>query len=148
MGYSTIHQDEQHLRLLSMFHYILAAMMALFACFPIIHLVIGISFLVAPEKMMGPNQPPGGPPPLLFGLMFTIIPLVIILLGWVMAGLVFYGGRCLANRTHYTFCLVVAGFACLNMPLGTVLGVFTIIVLIRPSVQALFQNKRFEQVNL
>ena len=170
MGYSTIQQDEQHLKLLSIFHYVLAAIVGLFACFPIIHLIIGIAFLVAPEEMIPqpPVQPPGqlepgqqpgqpvvpqqppfaGPPTLLFGLMFTIIPAIIILMGWAMAGLIFYAGRCLARRTHYTFCLVVAGIACLNMPLGTILGVFTIIVLVRPSVHAMFQNRDLDRLNL
>ena len=168
MGYSTIAQDEQHLKLLSIFHYVLAAMMALFACFPIIHLIIGISFLVAPETMMPPpaqmpipveegepgqqpfnQQPPvAQPPALLFGLMFTIIPAIFILVGWFLAGLIFYGGRCLASRTNYMFCFIVAGIACLNMPLGTILGVFTIIVLVRPSVQAMFENKKMERLRL
>ncbi len=38
------------------------------------------------------------------------------------------------------FCLVMACVACLFMPFGTVLGVFTIIVLARPSVQTLFSR--------
>jgi hypothetical protein len=36
------------------------------------------------------------------------------------------------------YCLVVAGIECIFMPFGTVLGVFTIIVLMRPSVRNLF----------
>ena len=47
-------------------------------------------------------------------------------------------GRYLARRERYTFCLVVAGVECMFMPFGTVLGVFTIIVLSRPSVKDLF----------
>jgi hypothetical protein len=34
----------------------------------------------------------------------------------------------------------MAAIACLFMPLGTILGVFTIIVLIRPNVKALFEQ--------
>ena len=37
------------------------------------------------------------------------------------------------------FFLVVAAINCLHMPLGTVLGVFTIIVLIRQSVVELYE---------
>lgn len=47
-------------------------------------------------------------------------------------------GRALAQRRRYTFCLVIAGVACMFMPFGTVLGVFTIIVLLRDSVKELF----------
>jgi hypothetical protein len=34
----------------------------------------------------------------------------------------------------------MAGVACLFMPFGTVLGIFTIIVLVRPQVKALFDT--------
>ncbi len=36
------------------------------------------------------------------------------------------------------FCLIVAGIECLLMPYGTVLGVFTIMVLMRESVKERF----------
>ena len=49
-------------------------------------------------------------------------------------------GRYLLQRTHYTFCLVVAAIACLLMPFGTALGIFTIIVLMRPSVREMFEG--------
>ena len=44
------------------------------------------------------------------------------------------------NRFLSRICIVMAALACLSMPFGTVLGVFTIIVLARPSVQALFSR--------
>lgn len=132
-------QDEEHLRLLSIFHYVVAGLAFLFACFPIIHLIIGLVFLLAPEALGEGAR--GGPPPLVFGLIFTIIPSVIILVGWSVALCIFLAGRYLGRREHYTFCLVVAGVSCLFMPFGTVLGVFTIIVLVRPSVKALFESR-------
>ena len=38
------------------------------------------------------------------------------------------------------FCFVIACLACMQMPLGTILGVFTIIVLARPSVKEMFDR--------
>ena len=35
-------QEEQHLQLLAIFHYIVGGLAALFACFPLIHLTIGL----------------------------------------------------------------------------------------------------------
>ncbi len=35
-------QDLEHLRLLSIFHYVVGGIAGLFACFPCIHLVLGI----------------------------------------------------------------------------------------------------------
>jgi hypothetical protein len=57
---------------------------------------------------------------------------------WALAAAVFMAAWCLKNRRRYIFCLVVAGFECFFAPFGTVLGVFTILVLSRPSVKALF----------
>ena len=47
-------------------------------------------------------------------------------------------GRRLAPR-HRTFSRVVAGLNCLHIPLGTVLGIFTSIVLGRESVGQLVE---------
>ena len=61
-----------------------------------------------------------------------------IVVGWVFAALVLMAGRCIAGRKSYTFCFVVACVECLWAPFGTCLGVFTLVVLNRPSVKALF----------
>lgn len=37
--------------------------------------------------------------------------------------------------------MVVAGVSCLSIPLGTALGVFTFIVLSRPSIVRLFEEQ-------
>jgi len=57
---------------------------------------------------------------------------------WIFAALVITTARFLARRRHYLFCLVMAAIECAYMPFGTVLGVFTIIVLMRDSVKQLF----------
>jgi hypothetical protein len=131
-----MNQDLEHLRLLSIFHYVCAGMAALFACIPIIHLVMGIVMTFHPESF-GPSKEQ---PPAFIGVFFIVIGSLMILAGWTFAALLAYAGRCLAQRKYYTFCLVVAGIACLFMPFGTVLGVFTIIVLVRPTVKPLFAS--------
>jgi hypothetical protein len=128
-----MNQDQEHLKLLSIFHYIVGGLAALFSFFPVIHLILGILFLVAPHRMGG-NHPP---PPFL-GWLFVLLGGGIMLMGWAFAVCVILAGRFIAKRRHYVFCLVIAGLNCLFMPFGTVLGVFTIVVLIRPSVKALF----------
>jgi hypothetical protein len=57
---------------------------------------------------------------------------------WTFAAAVVIAGQKLAARTSYTYCLVVAAIECMFTPFGTVLGVLTIIVLMRPSVKKLF----------
>ena len=129
-----MNQDAELLRLLTIFHFVCAGMAALFACFPIIHLILGLVMVFHPGVFgPGANQPPK-----FLGWFLVLFAGAIIMAGWVFAGLVAWAGRCLGRRKHYQFCLVMACVACLFMPFGTVLGVFTIIVLVRPSVKALF----------
>jgi len=40
----------------------------------------------------------------------------------------------------HLYSLIVAGLCCFFVPLGTILGVLTIIVLLRPTVKERFQN--------
>ncbi len=127
--------DEDHLRLLSIFHYVVAGLAGLFSLFPIFHLILGLVFIFAPEIFGDKGQPP----PAFIGWFFVIFAAIFITTGWVFAGFVFATGRFLAKRRHYMFCLVMAAVECLFMPFGTVLGVFTIIILMRESVKPLFQ---------
>ncbi len=124
-----MNQDEEHLRLLSIFHYVVGGIAGFFACFPIIHFCIGIAILTETSRD-GPS--------VVFGLMFVMMALTIMTLGWALAICLITSGRFLAQRTHYKFCFVIACISCAFMPFGTVLGVFTIIVLMRPTVKELF----------
>ncbi len=129
-------RDEEHLRLLSIFHYVVGGLAALFALFPIFHLVIGLFLILAPDQFAGNGH--GGPPAALIGWFFVIFAAAFITIGWTLAAFVLSAGRFLARRKHYTFCLVMAAVECMFMPFGTVLGVFTIMVLMREPVKQLF----------
>ncbi len=137
-----MNKDLEDIRLLSIFYYVVGGVIALFACFPIFHLLMGIFFLASAPEMRR-NQPPGQPdfPVEIFGAMFIIIPAAIILCGWALAAVTIIAGRKLSKQRSYTYCLVVAGILCMFMPFGTILGVFTIIVLMRDSVKALFNGQ-------
>ena len=130
-----MNQDLEHLRLLSIFHYVLAGLAALFACFPLIHLVIGIVLVFVPEKMTSNGEVP----PEFIGWFFVILAGCFILEGLALAVFIAVTGRFLSQRRRYIFCMVVAAIECTFMPLGTVLGVFTLIVLTRDSVKKLFE---------
>ncbi len=128
--------DNEHLKLLSIFYYIKGGLTALFSCIPIIHVVLGLFFIFAPHLFgQGKDQPPA-----FIGWLFVLLGSSIILLGWTFAVLALIAGGFIARRKHYTFCIVVACLECLSIPLGTILGVFTILVLNRPSVRELFNR--------
>ena len=126
--------DTDHLRLLAIFHYIVSGLAAFFACFPFIHLVVGLFMVLAPQKFGPTNQQP----PAFVGWLFVLIASFFILAGWTFAVLVLIAGRSIAHRKRYLFCFVVACVECIFMPFGTVLGAFTILVLNRSSVKELF----------
>ena len=128
--------DVQHLKLLSIFNYILAALIALFSCIWLIYVVLGALMAAAPEKM----HYEGNVSPETAGSVFIIIGLVLTLIGWAIALLIIITGRNLARYKHHTFCLVMAALECMVTPLGTALGIFSIIVLIRPSVKQMFAH--------
>jgi hypothetical protein len=175
-----MNQDAEHLRLLSLFHYIHAGLIAFYSMFALVYIFMGLMFAVigltipiethaalpphveskheahaespiGPEHQDGPpaqqhsadghSRDPFGnqePPPAALiagmGLMFACIGTVALLFGLAYSTASFLTGRSLARRTRRLFCLIVAGINCVNMPLGTILGVFTFVVLLRPSV--------------
>ncbi len=66
-----------------------------------------------------------------FGFVFFLIGIVILFC-------IILTGQSLARYQNYHFCLIVAALECLIIPVGTILGIFTILVLRRDSVKALF----------
>ncbi|MFN2508492.1 MAG: hypothetical protein ABR589_06935 [Chthoniobacterales bacterium] len=131
----TATDDEQHLRLLSVFHYVVGGLTALLACFPLIHLALGLAMIYAPQSI---SSKPGDEPPALIGWMFTCMGGGMFLAGISLAVCVIVAGRFIARRRRYWFIFVLACLQCSIFPFGTALGVFTIIVLSRQSVKALF----------
>ena len=125
-------QEEQHLQLLAIFHYVVGGLTAFFACFPLIHLTIGLAMVFG--GFPG-NQPP---PPQFVGWLFIILGGGFFIVGQTLAICIIIAGRFLARRKHYLFVFVVACCECLFMPFGTILGVFTIILLSRESAKSAF----------
>src|SRR3974390_382662 len=107
--------DSEHLRLLSIFHYVVGGIMALLACIPIIHVLLGLGLIASPY-LFGTGR--NAPPPFL-GWLFLMLGSCFIVVGWGFAALVVTAGRCLAARTRYTLCLAVDCLECLWMLLGT-----------------------------
>lgn len=130
-------QDDEQLRLLSIFHYVVSGMAALFALFPIFHLLFGLFIVFAGENFDDGK----GPPPAFVGWIMVGFATAFITLGLTFAGFVLAAGRNLTRRRNYTFCLVMAAVQCIFVPFGTVLGVFTIIILMRESVKQQFMER-------
>ena len=133
----SLEDDTQHLKLLSLFHYIVGGAIAAFSSLFLGHVGIGLFALLKPHSFA-----PGGQEDPAFGWLFLIIGSLAVLGGWSLATCVVLAGRFIARRKHYMFCVIVAGVeAVLCNPFGTALGVFSLIVLLRSSVKSLFESK-------
>ena len=132
--------QNNNLNIRSIIHYVYAGITGLTACFPIFHLIMGLTMLFGdfyPQEV-SPEMPF---PFEVFGLMFTLIPAAIILLGWAFAIAAAIAGYFLSKRKNYTYCLIVAGISCIFMPIGTILGVFTLVELLKDDVKELFYQE-------
>ena len=136
--------DADHLNLLAVFHF-LAAGLAL----------LGSLALLAQQSMMRAffddpriwqNQPQGARPPEQFFEIFRWMFLIMFAVFFTAAVLNVLSGFFIRARKFRTFSFIVAALNCLNIPLGTILGVFTFIVLMRDSVRELYdgQNLGFD----
>jgi len=148
-------QDAEHLRLLSIFYYVFAGFTALTGLLFLFHIFMGLAivggtlgppagvqlspdnFPSAPSNLLSPEGQSNAPPSS-FGWLFVGVGAFALLSSELFAFLAFLAGRNLAARKGKTLIQVVAALACLHVPFGTVLGVFTFIVLSRPSVAARF----------
>lgn len=128
--------DNQHLRLLAIFHYVVGGLTALLACFPLIHVALGLAMVFAPRSFA---NKPGDEPPAFAGWLFAGMGSAFFLAGITLAVCIILAGRFLARRKRYWFVFVLACLQCAVFPFGTVLGVFTIVVLSRESVKAQFR---------
>ena len=62
-------------------------------------------------------------------------------MGWTTGILTILWGRGMARGRSRMFSIVTAGVNCLSVPFGTVLGVFTLVLLLRDSVRHLYANE-------
>lgn len=130
-----MNEDLEHLRLLSIFHYVMAALTALFTLIPVVHLLFGMAL------SFGWGDFEHDAPPAFVGWLLSCIAGMLILLGGTYAVCLALAGRSLARHRNWVFCMVIAGISCTIMPVGTILGVFTMVVLNRTSVRALFEGR-------
>jgi hypothetical protein len=123
-------ENDQYLRILAVGHYVLAGVVALFSLLWLIYIYFGQAMLKGELE--------GEPAPPVVGIFMTAFGVVMLIFGVGFAVTLVIAGRMLEARRRFVFCLVVAGIACTLAPFGTTLGVFTILVLMRPEVKAVF----------
>lgn len=124
--------DESHLKLLAIFHFVVAGLSLLGIGFLLLHFTFMNHIFNNPEFV---KQSHGSPPPAEFWRLFQWF--YVVCGGILLAGCVgnLLSGFWLRARRNRMFSIIVAAINCCQIPMGTVLGVFTIIVLMRDSVR-------------
>ena len=126
--------DDSTLDLLGVLFYVYAGLVAL------VGLGLGgvgvVEAVVASTVVATAHAPPAAA----FGALFLFLfaGLGVLLLG--KAVLVFFAGRALRGRTSFVLPIVAACLSLLNFPLGTALGVATLVFLNKPEVKARFRR--------
>ncbi len=129
--------QREDLRLLAVFHYVVAGLSLLFSCFPLLYLGIGLAVAFGAFPDDGPDRLP-----MFVGWLFTGIGAFLLLLVLAYAIAMIAAGRSIARQRNWLFCMVMAGLSCPWFPFGTALGVFTLVVLSKDEVKALFSARR------
>jgi hypothetical protein len=129
--------DEEHLRLLPVFYWVQGGLMALYSPFALIYVALGVSVMLIPA-----SDSSGMPPA--FGWLFAGIGGLAFIMIATIATLTILTGFWIRKRKHRIACLVIAAISCLAIPYGTMIGVFTFLVLLRPSVAVLFGSPSAE----
>lgn len=129
-----------HLRLLAIFHFIYAGLIWLGSLVPILWLLI--ASLWWPELADQSRREPGLVPAMATGMLGVALVAFWVLLAWTLASVLVVAGRNLLMVRRHTFCLVVAAVACLTVPLGTLLGVASLLLLNQQETRELFARPR------
>ena len=135
--------DQEHLKLLAIFHYVVAGLACAGVGFLVLHYMVMGSVFNNPDLWKNAKDPL---PPQLFAVFkwiyaFGAVCLVLAAIGNLLSGLY------LRARKNRMFSIIVAALNCLQIPFGTVLGVFTIVVLVRESVRELYEPENATNVS-
>lgn len=129
-------QDESNLNVLGILFFVYAGIVGIGA--------LALSaFAVVPAMLIsgaaaGAKSGPGLASPMLFGGIFAALFGLIALFLAIKCVIMIFAGRALTRRQHYVLVMIGACTALLNLPLGTALGICTILLLQKPAVKAAF----------
>jgi hypothetical protein len=129
--------DHEHLRLLSIGYLVSAGLNVFYSLLGVLYAFMGVFMRALMAR--APVKPEQGPPPEFMVWFFVLIGFAIFSVMLSFGALKFMAYRRLKQRRSRVFCMVVAGLSCVGVPYGTLLGVFTFMVLGRPSVAKLFE---------
>jgi hypothetical protein len=133
--------DEEHLRLLVIFHRIYGIITIIFSLLGFAYyLFFNFLFSYFQNYSRFTIQNNFQAPPEEIMHIFLIIIAVLIIIGFTIGVCNILSAQFIKNRKFRIFSMIIAGTDCISFPLGTILGVMTLIVLSRNSVIQLYMS--------
>ena len=129
--------DKKHLDILSVLHYLGGIYFLLATFFISRYVLAGIIAFTRSKGTASPSESFTS-----WGQVILISALVIGMM--VMGVLLLLTGHGLRKHKARILCLITAGAECMSFPLGTLLGVFTLVKLNKDSTKELFANHRVD----
>jgi hypothetical protein len=132
-------EDASHLNTLAICHFVYGGFLAFLGLIGLVYVGVGV-LVAANMSVPSAHGTSPGPPAAAIGGLIAVIGGAIMLFVWAKAAFVIYSGMCLKRRQKRVLSMVAACLCCIYFPLGTVLGAFTLVVLSRASVKALYER--------
>ncbi len=129
-------RDNEQMKLLMIFHFVFAGLALVGIAFLGVHYAIMHTAFSDPRMWKAQTQ---AMPPKAFLDAFIWFYLFMGLLMLIGFALNVISGLFMWQRKNRMFSLIIAGLDCVQIPFGTALGVFTIMVLSRESVRELYE---------
>lgn len=143
-----MNQDLEHLKILSICHYVLAGLCIFPMLYGLFFIIVGLFVGTFFSSIDVPHRPGEPSPEIIGGFVggfYAILGLIISGVALTFGFLLFKSGRNLTSRASHTFSFVIACISCIFVPFGTILGIFTIVVLMKDSVKSLFYGQNYQQ---
>lgn len=129
-------QRRENLRLLAIFHFVYAGLVLLGTLLPMFWFAMASVWWPELASELETARPV---PWQLTGTLGLALVATGVTIAWIWAGVLVVAGRSLMSARRHVFCQVTAAVACLSVPLGTALGVTTLVVLHQAGTRALFE---------
>jgi hypothetical protein len=133
-------KDEEHLKYLVIFSRIYGVIDILFSLIGVAYLFFIGSLIESSGFQRDADRLNFQLPPEQFMKIILFFVSVMILFQVLLGIMTIISGQFIKQKRYRTFSIVIAGLNCISFPLGTALGVFTIIVLFRDSVVSLYDK--------
>ena len=132
--------NEEHVKLLGLFHLISGILTLVYSVFFIFYMgFISIMFNFIGKFENAEYGMNGDFPHEIFTIILSIWGIIIFfMIGFGICKI--FSGKYLKEKKNRIFSMIIAALECLSFPYGTLLGVFTLVVLNRESVKELYSS--------